>query len=147
MKHFLAAVVFLLIFCNRLPAADKEELTVIRPRLGHGFGNIIEIEGYMKYAEKTRSKAWRKKKRMVVHKIGDRKLEQPVMITLETFSFAKILLPANGTQVRFRGYETGRFGGIPGKAFADIPQVATTNYHFESVFQVTKILKSEKPQK
>ncbi|QDT29485.1 hypothetical protein [Gimesia panareensis] len=144
MKYVLATGAILLAFCNSLPAADKEDLSVIRPLLGHGFGNIIEIEGRMKYAEKANSKAWRKQKRMIVHKVGDRKLEQPVMITLETFSFAGILLPDNGTPVRLRGYETGRFGGIPGKAFVDIPQVATTNFHFESVFQVTKLLEAGK---
>lgn len=147
LKHALTTCVILLSICGGLAAAEKEELSEIRPLLGQGFGNIIEIEGRMMYEETGRTKAWCKKKRMQVHKVGDQKLKKPVMITLETFSFARTLLPANGTLVHLRGYEIGRFGGIPRKAFADIPQVATTGFHFEHVFQVTKLIKSEQPQK
>jgi len=102
--------------------------------LGTGFGEITEITGTI---VDTGSKADSGKKMLQVQSVAGQKLETPVIIELRVFSFTDIKIPSRGT-VQLRGYETGGFRGIPDEAFKDIPRVATTGYHFNSSFQVTK---------
>lgn len=123
-------------------AEDKNNSITITPILGAGFGKIIEIEGKIVDDTDTRIRSHLGKKLIKVHLVGTRQLNKPVVIELERFSFAGMKIPGRGNQVKLRGYETGYFSGIPNKAFSDIPQVATTNFHFRSVFQVTRNLTS-----
>lgn len=120
--------------------ADQEEGVVLKPRLGAGFGKMVEIEGRIVTDRDTRRRAHLGKKLIEVEWVGEKRLEKPVVLLVSMFAFAKVELPKRGTVVRFRGYETGGFSGIPKDAFKDLPAVATTNYHFKSWFQITKPL-------
>ncbi|MBK1884026.1 hypothetical protein JIN85_16525 [Luteolibacter pohnpeiensis] len=125
---------------------DAGKALTLKSVLGAGFGEIIEIEGKMIDDSDTRTRAHLGKKLMSVTTIGDKELENPVMIELQAFSFSKFKFPEHGATMRIRGYETGTFVGIPQRAFEDIPQVATTDYHFESHFQVIALLAKNNPE-
>ena len=141
-------LIILLIAHTTLPmrADEDKKTTVLTSRLGSAFGKIIEIEGKIVDDRDTRLRSHLGKKLLEVYHVGKRKLEKPVVIELGVFSFTDIKIPNRGTQVRFRGYETGYFVGIPRKAFKDIPIVATTNHHFQSRFQITKRLEPTKAE-
>ena len=114
--------------------------------LGAGFGKMIEIEGRIVDDQDTRLRAHLGKKLIEVQQVGTHALPKPVLIELLVFRWTDIPIPVRGTVVRFRGYETGGFIGIPNEAFEDVPSVATTAHHFQSRFQVTKLLKQTKAQ-
>ncbi len=136
-----AIISFLLSMLVSLAAAEERENAVtIAPRLGAGFGEIIEIEGKIVDDTDTRLRSHMGKRLIEVHFVDGQELKEPLVIELHVFSFKAIEIPDRGTPVRFRGYETGGFTGIPKEAFEDIPLVATTNHHFKSRFQVTKRL-------
>ncbi|QDT44730.1 hypothetical protein Pan241w_48460 [Gimesia alba] len=142
----LTTLVAMIISVPLSAAEDDKNPTTITPSLGAGFGKIIEIEGKIVDDTDTRLRSHLGKKLIKVHTVNTRRLAKPVVIELTKFSFAGTKIPVRGNQVKLRGYETGHFAGIPNKAFADIPQVATTNFHFQSVFQVTKRLKPAQVQ-
>ena len=127
--------------------ADEDKKPIeLSPRLGSGFGKLIEIEGKIVNDRDTRLRAHLEKKLLEVDRVGERRLANPIVMELSVFSFTEIKIPVRGTRVRFRGYETGGFTGIPREAFEDIGLVATTNYHFQSRFQITKRLKLTKAE-
>lgn len=128
-------------------AAATEEGVVLKARLLAGFGKMIEIEGRIVTDEDTRQRAHLGKNLIEVQWVGEKKLNKPVVMLISMFGFAKFELPKRGSLVRFRGYETGGFSGIPKGAFEDIPTVATTDHHFQSWFQITKELKPVKSKK
>jgi len=110
-------------------------------KLGADFGKMIEIQGKIVDDRDTRMRAHMGKKLLQVQSVAGEKLETPVILKLQVFSFTDIKIPPRGTMVKFRGYETGGFTGIPHEAFDDIPRVATTEFHFDTWFQVTKRIK------
>ena len=120
-------------------AEDADE-RAITPKLGAKFGEIIEIEGIVVGDDEPRMKKHASADLIRVLNVSDRKLEDSILIEFLTFGFAPIDIPEGGTLVRLKGYETGGFRGIPQKAFDDIPTVATTGFHFESLFQAIKRL-------
>ena len=107
-------------------------------KLGTGFGEITEITGTI---VDTRRKADSGKKMLQVQSVDGKNLETSVFLELHVFRFTDIKIPARGAMVKLRGYETGGFRGIPNEAFKDIPRVATTDFQFNSSFQVTKRIK------
>lgn len=143
MKTRIITFAVIMMLVNLTAAEDQQDFKTLTPLLGEGFGKIIEIEGRVVYP-KPGPKRYLRKKWISVDRIGARRLTKPLSIELATFGFARTLIPASGTQIKIRGYETGHFSGIPNKAFADIPQVANRGFGFKSIFQVTKILKPEK---
>ena len=136
MKNILY-ILLLLASVNAI--ADNTEIK-IHPRLGHNFGDIIEIEGTINTGEDTRMKADQGKVLLFIKKVNGKNTIRPMIIELRTFSFAGTVLPKRHTIVKLRGYETGSFTGIPKEAFKDIPSVSTTTHYFKSIFQVTKVL-------
>ncbi len=133
-------------FSKRTRAVDENGPTSLTPLLGPEFGKTIEIEGKIVDDTDTRYKEDVGKELIEVYRVDDVKLTKPVVIELSNFSFTRIEIPTRGTKVRFRGYETGEFTGIPMKAFKDIPSVATAKFHFESRFQITKRLNIEEAE-
>ncbi|MFH2044875.1 MAG: hypothetical protein ABIK92_06995 [Pseudomonadota bacterium] len=127
--------------------ADEKPFAVsIKPRLGLVFGKLIEIEGRIVDDTDKHLRVHLGKKLISIHSIGDRDLASPVIMELRIFTFTSVTIPKRGVWVRFRGYETGGFSGIPYDAFKDVPVVATDDHHFESFFQVTKKLKPSKAE-
>lgn len=128
-------------------AAEEENHSItITPLLKSGFGKMIEIEGRIVDDNDTRLRAHLGKQLIQVERVGSIALPQPVVIELLVFPWANIPIPERGTFVRLRGYETGGFVGIPTEAFKDVDSVACTDHHFNSQFQVTKLLDQAKPQ-
>jgi len=139
-------LIIALVFASGFLAhAEEENKSIpVTPKLEATFAKIIEIEGKVVNDIDTRRRSDLGKKLIEIYHIGERALKVPIVIELSVFSFTDIKIPGRGSWVRFRGYETGGFTGIPREAFKDIPQVATTNHHFESRFQVTKSLKPKR---
>jgi hypothetical protein len=136
----LILIVLLVASSVACSAEDKNKPITISPLLSTEFGKLIEIEGKIVDDTDTRHRADLGKKLLEVHRVGTVELKQPVVMELMVFGFTDIEIPARGTIVRFRGYETGGFTGIPRAAFEDIPSVSTTDHHFEVRFQITKLL-------
>jgi hypothetical protein len=126
--------------------ADEKGLISLTPCLGSEFGKTIEIEGTIVDDTDTRSRGHLGKELIEVYQVDDMKLANPVVVELSVFSFTDIKIPTRGTTVKYRGYETGGFSGIPMEAFHDIPRVATTNFYFERCFQITKRLNLEEAE-
>ncbi|MBB5350484.1 hypothetical protein HNR46_000712 [Haloferula luteola] len=124
-------------------AEDQGEGISISSQLGAGFGKMIEIEGRIVDDQDTRLRAHLGKKLIEVKRVGTHALTKPIVIELLVFGWIDISIPERGTVARFRGYETGGFTGIPNEAFEDVPFVPTTAHHFQSRFQVTKLLKQK----
>ena len=136
MKTFAAITIFFAV--SQFGCAEEEKKAVsIMPLVATEFGKIIEIEGKIVDDTDTRLRSHLGKTLIEVDRVGDATLPKPVVIELVGFSVAKVEIPARGTRVRFRGYESGSFVGNPQRAFDDIPRVATTEHHFESNFQIT----------
>jgi hypothetical protein len=137
-----------LLAASALPcsAENKKEPIAISPLLSTEFGKLIEIEGRIVDNTDTRLRAHLGKKLLEVHRVGTVELKQPVVIELLVFGFTDIKIPARDARVRLRGFETGGFTGIPNEAFKDIPAVATPDHHFESRFQITKLLPESNTQ-
>ena len=127
-------------------AEEQGDVITISPLLGVGFGKMIEIEGRILDDKDTRLRAHLGKKLIEVLRVGTHALPKPVVVELLVFGWTDIPIPKRGTVARFRGYETGGFTGIPNEAFEDVPSVATTAHHFQSQFQVTKLLEQTKAQ-
>jgi hypothetical protein len=125
---------------------EQGDAITISPMLGAGFGKIIEIEGRIVDDQDTRLRAHLGKKLIEVQRVGTHALPKPAVIEVLVFGWTDIRIPERGTVVRFRGYETGGFTGFPNEAFEDVPSVATTAHHFQSQFQVTKLLNQTKAQ-
>jgi hypothetical protein len=124
-----------------LLAEDGEKKPIsLTPMLGAEFGKMIEIEGKIVDDTDTRLRSHLGKSLIEVSRVNGLELKESQIMELFVFSFTDITIPVRGTKVRFRGYETGGFTGIPQEAFDDIPLVASTNHHFESQFQITKRL-------
>jgi hypothetical protein len=123
-----------------MPLARAEE---IPPLLGAGFGKVIEVEGKILDEADTRRLGDAGAKLIEVSHVGGVAVD-PVAIPLE-LEVGAGELPARGTAVRFRGYETGGFLGTPREAFADLKDIATTQYFFQSRFAVIKQLEAVRP--
>lgn len=107
--------------------------------LGHGLGQLVTVEGQI--LDTTDMKDDEGKIRLRIDKVDGKALGKPVVLPLEFFSFSAPPRPKAGDKVKYIGYETGAFTGIPGKAFEHIPRVASQDYHFALAFQVCKALK------
>ncbi len=139
MKHTLGMLLFA-VSLSMTSAEDEKKPITITPMLGAEFGKIIEIEGKIVDDTDTRQRADLGKRLIEVNRVGDIKLKNPVVVELIVFSFTDIVIPARGTQVRFRGYESGGFSGIPTDTFKDVGLVSSTDHQFENWFQITKRL-------
>jgi hypothetical protein len=106
--------------------------------LGHGLGQILTIEGTVLAPESPGPKEDDGKIRLSIDKVEGQMLDKPVILKLDFFAFSQPPEPKAGARVKYIGYETGSFVGIPGEAFKHIPRVASQNYHFALSFQVCK---------
>jgi len=110
----------------------------IAPLLGAGFGKIVEIEGKLMDGDGAGRKAGVGEKFIEVKRVGESAFG-PVVMKLEAAPGLGNA-PAGVTVVRCRGYETGGFCGIPRAAMADLPEMASAEHGFQSVFAVTRWL-------
>jgi hypothetical protein len=140
-KTVMAVLLLMFFAVPEIHGGDPSmKTTTLIPVLRQGFGAIVTVSGTLVDDTHTRRRADAGKILLRVNTVNDRKIETEVIIPLKTFSFAGTPLPAIGSMVTLRGYETGGFRGIPRAAFADIPIVATDEHAFESHFQVTKVI-------
>ncbi len=148
MKTVLATFAAVMLFVNSSAAENNQVYMTVSSKLGQGFGKVIEIEGQVLIPPNKGQKNYLRKKMIEVHRIGTRRLTKPLVIELSTKSSTLIIIPSSGKQVKLRGYESGHFSGTPHKALAGIkPVVArTSGFGFKNIFEVTKLLKSEKVQ-
>ena len=106
--------------------------------LGRPLGTIIEIEGQLDPGEGA--KADMDKILFRVQKLDGEELDRTIVLPVETFSWMSVASPGEGEIVKYLGYETGGMSGIPEEAFAHMPYVTTTAYHFSLYFQIIKRL-------
>ncbi|MCH9654448.1 MAG: hypothetical protein K0U86_14585 [Planctomycetes bacterium] len=144
MKTRIITFTVIMMLVNLSAAEDPQDFKTLTPLLGEGFGKIIEIEGEVFVPPNKGQKRYLRKKWILVDRIGARRLTKPLSIELASFSSTLTMIPAKGTQIKIRGYETGHFSGIPAGAFLDIQQRASREFHFKNIFQVTKLLKPAK---
>jgi hypothetical protein len=103
--------------------------------LGYPLGQITTISGVVQQGD---SKSTSSDLLLKVEAINDRPLPKPVLIPFTVFETAQIAKPILGQSFRYMGYETGGFIGVPAEAFKLVPAVATTNHHFESIYQILR---------
>ncbi|MBN1412529.1 MAG: hypothetical protein JW969_16900 [Spirochaetales bacterium] len=108
--------------------------TKITGLLGRPLGEIITVEG--KTIESSESKSDEGKIFLVVSSVNGKKLKSTERIPLQFFSWAEVTIPKAGRNVKYTGYETGAYTGIPYEAFKHLPYAATEEYHFTVWFQV-----------
>ena len=116
------------------------ELQKVTGRLGHPLGEIISVEGVILDEDARQMKEDLGKTLLKIEKVNEQKLAQSVVLSLEYFALSKPPEAKPGDKVKYAGYESGRFDGIPSEAFKYIPMVATQSYHFSVYFQVCKAL-------
>lgn len=145
-KHAILTLLWIIGAGLGCAEGESKELE-IRPILGDAFGKIIEIEGKMVNSKDTRMKAHEGRTLISITRVDERQLKQPLVVDVFYFKFTTFKLPERGTLVKFRGYESGRFTGIPNGAFKDIPRVPATNFFFQSHFVVTRsLLPKQEPE-
>lgn len=112
----------------------------IQGSLGQPLGQLITVEGHI-HAGDPRSKADQDKLLLEVVKVDGKPLAKPVSLAMGFFAFTGITAPKAGSSVKYQGYETGSFQGIPSESFKVMPAVASQELHFEPMFQVCKVEK------
>ncbi len=103
--------------------------------LGQQLGKITTISGVIQQAA-LGSKADKFDLVLSIKSVNNRLLPKPVTMRFQIFTTAKIVQPIFGQTFRYVGYETGGFTGVPAAAFKWVPAVATTEHHFETVYQI-----------
>jgi hypothetical protein len=105
--------------------------------LGYPLGQITTISGVVQQAALD-TKSTSSDLLLKVEAINDRLLPKPVLMPFTVFETAQIAKPILGRSFRYMGYETGGFTGVPSAAFKLVPAVATTNHHFEAMYQILR---------
>ena len=131
----LASIIIVLSCTKEEPVMNNTDVNFssgIPGLLGKPLGTILRVEGLMREGE---SKADEGKRLLEVKQIDGESSGGTIILPVETFAWAPVILPDAGSRVLLIGYETGAMTGIPEEAFTYIPRVATTNFHFASWFQ------------
>ncbi|MFA6431340.1 MAG: hypothetical protein WCV91_03020 [Candidatus Margulisiibacteriota bacterium] len=106
--------------------------------LGFPLGEIIRIQGEVPAKLPKQSMAGEGKVFLNVTAVNDIQLKSPKLIRIDPLGIASIKKPEMNKTMKYIGYETGEFVGIPSQAFKYIPQATTSGYHFEIFFQILK---------
>lgn len=120
-----------------IPAAKKTDFTQQLPvgTLGQRLGKIMTISGVVRQA-KLGAKGNENDLVLSIEAVNNRYLAKPITMPFQIFTTARVTPPILGQPFRYVGYETGRFIGVPAEAFKWVPAVTTTNYHFETFYQI-----------
>jgi hypothetical protein len=121
---------------NRASVTDFDQTPPIGV-LGYPLGQITTISGVVQQAALD-TKSTSSDLLLKVEAINDRPLPKPVLMPFTIFETAQIAKPTLGQSFRYMGYETGGFTGVPSAAFKLVPAVATTNHHFEAIYQILR---------
>lgn len=112
----------------------------VQGSLGQPLGKLITVEGQIRAGD-AGGKAEQGKLLLEVTKLDGKPLPKPVSLAIGFFAFTGIAAPKAGSAVKYQGYETGSFQGIPSESFRVMPAVASEELHFEPMFQVCKLEK------
>jgi hypothetical protein len=107
-------------------------------RLGHSLGEVVTVAGVVADENYTRKKADTGQLLLRVQSVNDKPLRREVVLQFSLFEGVAIMNPAAGSRIRFIGYETGGFVGVPGKAFEYVPRTASTGFYFNTSFIVLR---------
>jgi hypothetical protein len=105
--------------------------------LGQTLGKVTTISGVISQAA-LGAKASNLDLVLSIKAVNDLPLPKPVVMKFQIFETAKVVKPFLGQTFRYVGYETGGFRGVPAEAFKWVPAVSTTEYHFQTVYQILK---------
>lgn len=106
--------------------------------LGRSLGSLVAAEGALVDGESTRRRADMDKTFLRVDRLDGQPLDPPVLVEVQPLGFVRVPERAAGTRVRYRGYETGAYTGIPSEAFEVVPMVAHSGFAFSTWFVVCK---------
>jgi hypothetical protein len=122
---------------SAMPIAKTTDFTLQPPigKLGQPLGKVTTISGVIRQVP-LGAKVSNLDLVLSIEAVNNRPLPKPVTMPFHIFETAKVVQPVLGQAFRYLGYETGGFTGVPSVAFKLVPAVATTGYHFETVYQV-----------
>lgn len=121
---------------KKVTPADNSAVPAVRGILKAPLGEIISIEGVITDGTRRGTKGDSGRLMMVVTSINGTKIQSPIIIAIEFFSWGNVKTPKIDENKKYVGYETGGYRGIPAKAFDYLPQATTESFHFETYFQV-----------
>lgn len=136
MKKIILFTSFALLFLTNAFA----ETTIQSPAslLGYNFGEIITLEGQL--APEGKSKSDLGKTYFIVKKVNGKPLKEESMIQVEGYALNNLKTFQGRPSLKIKGYESGRYEGIPEAAFQDLPMMSTSTFHWKSIFEVIKII-------
>jgi hypothetical protein len=104
-------------------------------RLRHELGTILTLEGDVVDGSMFNTKELDGVRLLKVTSLGSRViLRDPIYMRFAWYDGRDVsTLTGHVTVV---GYETGAFVGFPAEAFAHVPRVASTDFHFETSFML-----------
>ena len=117
---------------------DKLNRSKVLGSLGYALGEVVTIEGVMADENYTKRKADAGALLLRAQVVNGRTLKGEVVLAFSPFSGIELKNPTVGVRFKYTGYETGGFAGIPEKAFAYVPRVATTGFYFSTSFVVLR---------
>ena len=106
--------------------------------LGHPLGTVVTVEGIAADESYTRRKADAGETLLRVQTVNGKALRREVILNFHAYEGTENKNPFAGMRFKYIGYETGGFSGIPEAAFAYVPRVATSGYHFSTSFVVLR---------
>ena len=128
---------------NKRPAGERNAISTdrlnsegVRGELGYRLGQVITIEGNYLDGDTTRQKALSGVLLLVITKVNGKRLKASLQMRFNNAPGVARPRGAGDTPFVLVGYETGGFTGLPAEAFDHISAVATTEFHFESLFTV-----------
>ncbi len=134
MRYVLVACVLLFaspVLAEQPPPSGAGATFVQTPRLGVPFGTIVEVEGSLVPEAEKRTKSEMGATMLKIVAVNGRALAEPVVLELRGDELD--LLPA-GTPMRWAGYESGGFEGLPAGAFEYIPPCTSKGFGFHHWF-------------
>lgn len=138
-KHLAIAVSVLLTFTlSQGVQAHKAIVKKIQNQptqglLGHPLGTVVLIDAVALAPQD--SKLEQRVQRLQIERVEGRLLPKPILMCFETFAFQTPPILKPGQHIRWRGYESGRYQGIPAESFRWMPAVTSQDFHFAAFFQ------------
>ncbi|RYD17616.1 MAG: hypothetical protein EOP88_25625 [Verrucomicrobiaceae bacterium] len=110
-------------------SVEQLEKTGIVGRLGLPLGELTGMEGEIVAEESTGVKSDEGLLLLKVTSVSGKLQPHPQLFRFTSPGEEK---PSVGTRLKFRGYETGGFTGLPKNWPEDVPRHAGVGFHFES---------------
>lgn len=106
--------------------------------LGGALGEIIVVEGIAADENYRRRKSADGKLLLRLKSVNGKSLKDEIVLEFNPFPGANIKNPAAGAAVKYTGYETGAFSGVPEKAFDYVPRTTTAGFYFGTSFVILR---------